>query len=108
MMGELSRSNFYANLIGCFRIYNHHYVGSFAVSKIQTFSPSYSNCIIKQSFLGETERLSEHENLVRRTKNNIIELRYAFERQIEDLKKDSSHLVANIEKFKSRFATQLQ
>lgn len=50
----------------------------------------------------------EHEVLVRRSKNNAIELQYAFNRFLGDLKKNPSNLNQNIDLFKTRYTTQLR
>jgi len=52
--------------------------------------------------------LLEHDKLSRRAKNNLIELEYAVQKELEELKKTPSIITKQIERFQSRFREQLQ
>ena len=55
-----------------------------------------------------TSITEEHEKLLRRSKNNLVEMWYAFERQLNDVKNNPNSVADKSDKFKANFATQLQ
>ena len=50
----------------------------------------------------------EYEKFARKSKNNLVELGYAVKEELRKLNRKTSNITEDVEKFRSRFAEQLQ